>query len=105
MDNRSPKSLAECLVQAPTKANAVAHGAEACNSRAVRTQELGADPSSLLNCDPKEDFGGGHPDPNLTYAKDLVAACGLGKHPAPAAEARACLAGRCGCRKTRTSCG
>lgn len=21
---------------------------------------------------PKEDFGGGHPDPNLTYAKDLV---------------------------------
>jgi len=119
VDNRSPKSLAECLVQAPTKANAVAHGAEtcsevlekicswqsACNSRAVRTQELGADPSSLLNCDPKEDFGGGHPDPNLTYAKDLVAACGLGKHPAPAAEARACLAGRCGCRKTRTSCG
>jgi len=21
---------------------------------------------------PKEDFGGGHPDPNLTYAHDLV---------------------------------
>lgn len=24
------------------------------------------------NAVPKEDFGGGHPDPNLTYAKDLV---------------------------------
>ncbi|KAK1557897.1 hypothetical protein Q3G72_033829 [Acer saccharum] len=27
----------------------------------------------------KEDFGGGHPDPNLTYAKELVARMGLGK--------------------------
>ncbi len=46
-------------------------------------QELGAPESSLLNCDPKEDFGGGHPDPNLTYAKALVAALGLGdKQPA-----------------------
>jgi phosphoglucomutase len=62
-------------------------------------QELGADPSSLLNCDPKEDFGGGHPDPNLTYAKELVAACGLGEHPAPAAEARACPAGCCDASK------
>ena len=25
-----------------------------------------------MNCDPKEDFGGLHPDPNLTYAADLV---------------------------------
>lgn len=46
-------------------------------------QELGAPESSLLNCNPKEDFGGGHPDPNLTYAKELVAALGLGdKQPA-----------------------
>ena len=46
-------------------------------------QELGAPETSLLNCDPKEDFGGGHPDPNLTYAKELVAALGLGdKQPA-----------------------
>ena len=46
-------------------------------------KELGAPESSLLNCDPKEDFGGGHPDPNLTYAKELVAALGLGdKQPA-----------------------
>lgn len=27
----------------------------------------------------QEDFGGGHPDPNLTYAKELVAVMGLGK--------------------------
>lgn len=27
----------------------------------------------------QEDFGGGHPDPNLTYAKELVAQMGLGK--------------------------
>ena len=32
-------------------------------------QELGLDASLLQNCDPKEDFGGLHPDPNLTYAK------------------------------------
>jgi phosphoglucomutase len=25
-----------------------------------------------MNCSPLEDFGGGHPDPNLTYAHDLV---------------------------------
>lgn len=30
---------------------------------------LGAPLSSLLNCVPKEDFNGGHPDPNLTYAE------------------------------------
>ena len=44
-------------------------------------QELGAPATCCLNCDPKEDFGGGHPDPNLTYAKELVAALGLGDSP------------------------
>jgi phosphoglucomutase len=33
---------------------------------------LGAPAQSLMNCVPSEDFGGGHPDPNLTYAEDLV---------------------------------
>jgi len=33
---------------------------------------LGAAPESLLNATPLEDFGGGHPDPNLIYAKALV---------------------------------
>lgn len=33
---------------------------------------LGAPGVSLMNCEPSEDFAGGHPDPNLTYAEDLV---------------------------------
>ncbi len=33
---------------------------------------LGAPESCLMNCEPSEDFGGGHPDPNLTYADELV---------------------------------
>ena len=43
-------------------------------------QEFGADPNCLQNCDPKPDFGGIHPDPNLTYAHDLVNRMGLGDH-------------------------
>ncbi|MDP2806472.1 MAG: alpha-D-glucose phosphate-specific phosphoglucomutase [Gallionellaceae bacterium] len=33
---------------------------------------LGAAAGSVMNGIPLEDFGGGHPDPNLTYAHDLV---------------------------------
>jgi phosphoglucomutase len=33
---------------------------------------LGAPANSILNASPLEDFGGGHPDPNLIYAKPLV---------------------------------
>lgn len=33
---------------------------------------LGAPAGSVLNASPLEDFGGGHPDPNLIYAKPLV---------------------------------
>jgi len=36
-------------------------------------EELGSPADSAVNCVPKEDFGGHHPDPNLTYAADLVA--------------------------------
>ena len=35
-------------------------------------RRLGAPARSLMNCQPSEDFNGGHPDPNLTYAEDLV---------------------------------
>ena len=35
-------------------------------------RRLGAPSSSLMNVVPLEDFGGGHPDPNLTYAHELV---------------------------------
>lgn len=40
--------------------------------RAIFVEELGLDESSIQNCTPLPDFGGHHPDPNLTYAHDLV---------------------------------
>ncbi|KAH8500609.1 hypothetical protein H0E87_015732 [Populus deltoides] len=55
------------------------HGVGGAYANRIFVEELGAQESSLLNCVPKEDFGGGHPDPNLTYAKELVARMGLGK--------------------------
>jgi phosphoglucomutase len=33
---------------------------------------LGAEPGTVINGTPLEDFGGGHPDPNLVHAHDLV---------------------------------
>ena len=42
-------------------------------AKEVFLNRLGAGESSVMNCEVSEDFGGGHPDPNLTYAHDLVA--------------------------------
>ncbi|KAK4357711.1 hypothetical protein RND71_023321 [Anisodus tanguticus] len=53
------------------------HGVAGVHAKRISVEELGANESSLVNCVPKEDFGGGHPDPNLTYAKELVARMGL----------------------------
>lgn len=41
-------------------------------AKEILANRLGAPMGSLMNCEPSEDFGGGHPDPNLTYAEDLV---------------------------------
>jgi phosphoglucomutase len=41
-------------------------------ARAILEQRLGAPAGTVMNGVPLEDFGGGHPDPNLTYAEDLV---------------------------------
>ena len=38
----------------------------------ILENRLGVAPEALMHATPKEDFGGGHPDPNLVYAKDLV---------------------------------
>ncbi len=38
----------------------------------ILQHRLGAPVESLMNAVPLEDFGGGHPDPNLTYAPELV---------------------------------
>ncbi|CAD6563636.1 MAG: Phosphoglucomutase-2 [Tremellales sp. Tagirdzhanova-0007] len=40
--------------------------------RAIFIDTLGLPESSIQNCVPKPDFGGSHPDPNLTYAHSLV---------------------------------
>jgi phosphoglucomutase len=41
-------------------------------ARAIFEQRLGAGVGCVQNGIPLEDFGGGHPDPNLVYAHDLV---------------------------------
>lgn len=41
-------------------------------AKEILVQRLSAPESSLMNCEVNETFGGGHPDPNLTYAHELV---------------------------------
>lgn len=41
-------------------------------AKEIFVNRLGAVESYLMNCEVSETFGGGHPDPNLTYAHDLV---------------------------------
>lgn len=53
------------------------HGVGGPYAHAIFVGALGADPRSLVNCAPSPDFGGGHPDPNLTYAPELVRTMGL----------------------------
>ncbi len=42
-------------------------------ARHILEEMLGAEPGSVINGEPKEDFGGAHPDPNLVHAHELVA--------------------------------
>ena len=53
------------------------HGAGGPFAQKVLVEELGLPESCLLRADPLPDFGKGHPDPNLTYAADLVQKMGL----------------------------
>lgn len=41
-------------------------------AREILVNRLGAPTNSVMNDVPLPDFGGGHPDPNLTYAHELV---------------------------------
>ena len=41
-------------------------------AKTIFEQTLGAKAGTVTNGEPLEDFGGGHPDPNLVYAHDLV---------------------------------
>ncbi|EPY29510.1 hypothetical protein STCU_04511, partial [Strigomonas culicis] len=54
------------------------HGASGPYVRRIFHECLGVPLACLLRTDPLPDFGGCHPDPNLTYAADLVRAMGLG---------------------------
>jgi len=53
------------------------HGVAGPFAKMIFAQELGVDAKNLINAVPKEDFGKGHPDPNLTYAHELVEKMGL----------------------------
>lgn len=48
------------------------HGVTGPYSKRIFHEELGAPLENIHNATPLEDFGGGHPDPNLTYAHKLV---------------------------------
>jgi len=48
------------------------HAATGPYARRIFCDLLGAPDASVINAIPLEDFGGGHPDPNLIYAKPLV---------------------------------
>jgi phosphoglucomutase len=48
------------------------HASTGGYARRILVDELGAPAESILNGIPLEDFGGDHPDPNLTYAAELV---------------------------------
>ncbi|KAI6149527.1 hypothetical protein BKA82DRAFT_13503 [Pisolithus tinctorius] len=48
------------------------HGVTGPYARAILIGKLGLPEAAVQNCVPLPDFGGGHPDPNLTYAHSLV---------------------------------
>lgn len=48
------------------------HGVTGPYAERIFGDELGASKESFMKTNILEDFGGGHPDPNLTYASDLV---------------------------------
>ncbi|KZF22506.1 Phosphoglucomutase, first 3 domain-containing protein [Xylona heveae TC161] len=48
------------------------HGVTGPYGKAIFEKELGLPSNSTQNCIPSPNFGGGHPDPNLTYAHSLV---------------------------------
>ncbi|XP_013419467.1 phosphoglucomutase-1 [Lingula anatina] len=56
------------------------HGVMGPYVKRIVCQELGAPETSAVNCVTLPDFGGGHPDPNLTYAAELVDEMKKGNH-------------------------
>eukprot|EP00914_Ancora_sagittata_P010215 GHVO01019707.1.p1 GENE.GHVO01019707.1~~GHVO01019707.1.p1 ORF type:complete len:560 (-),score=70.55 GHVO01019707.1:660-2339(-) len=56
------------------------HGVVGPYVQRILVEELGMSSANAVNCIPLPDFGGGHPDPNLTYAADLVKEMQKGVH-------------------------
>jgi phosphoglucomutase len=48
------------------------HAVNGPYAREIFVRRLGASAGNMMNAIPLPDFGGGHPDPNLTYAHELV---------------------------------
>lgn len=48
------------------------HAVSGPYAKAIIEGKLGAPSGTVVNCDPLEDFGGGHPDPNPVNAADLI---------------------------------
>ncbi|VDP05972.1 unnamed protein product [Soboliphyme baturini] len=61
------------------------HGATGPYVMRIIGEKLGARTEDLLHCNPLADFGGFHPDPNLTYAASLVDLMRKGSHDLGAA--------------------
>lgn len=49
------------------------HAVSGPYAKAIIEGMLGAPAGTVVNCEPLEDFGGGHPDPNPVNAADLIA--------------------------------
>merc|ERR1740123_1081506 len=56
------------------------HGATGPYVEKIFLEEFKCDQSSCVKTNVLPDFGGGHPDPNLTYAADLVKEMASGEH-------------------------
>ncbi|MES9856431.1 MAG: alpha-D-glucose phosphate-specific phosphoglucomutase [Sedimenticola sp.] len=41
-------------------------------AKRILEEQLRAEPGTVINAEPLEDFGGGHPDPNLVHAHEIV---------------------------------
>ncbi|KAJ8011202.1 hypothetical protein DPEC_G00055720 [Dallia pectoralis] len=61
------------------------HGVMGPYVKRIMCEELGSPANSAINCVPLEDFGGRIPDPNLTYAADLVETMRWGQYDLGAA--------------------
>ncbi len=66
------KAIKELLTSGFSMRYDALHAVTGIYAREIFVNRLGAPEESLRNCKPLPDFGGGHPDPNLKYAAELV---------------------------------